>query len=297
MLLSSTLVVGSKRSCSAPNVRQLKQPRRRRQQQRPHKFAYLTMKNNIFARFARAFFIFWHFVDVLVLSTTLNYLFCSCVDDVSIWWQMFNFVFLCPKRWFQFNSRVVRTHFSSIMTLNHWKMIAETRSYIFRWLSCFRQRRVELKPPVTPMRLPKRNTLTFTARVRSIRKRIGSNKIDISRQNRSEQLFEFQSEKRIFPSWSRTNPRCAIIDVISVVSNNWPVRIYNSNTIFCEELRNWDWPFHATSFPKKNCATEAAMDDKNSLPRARSKKRWLPRSCEKQNKYTFAMPTSQYWVT
>ena len=35
----------------------LKQPRRR-QQQEPHKFAYLTMKNSIFARFARAFFIF-----------------------------------------------------------------------------------------------------------------------------------------------------------------------------------------------------------------------------------------------
>ena len=31
----------------------------------PHKFAYLTMKNSIFARFARAFFIFWHFEDVL----------------------------------------------------------------------------------------------------------------------------------------------------------------------------------------------------------------------------------------
>ena len=38
-------------------TRELKQPRRRRQQ-KPHKFAYLTMKNSIFARFARAFFIF-----------------------------------------------------------------------------------------------------------------------------------------------------------------------------------------------------------------------------------------------
>ena len=98
--------------------RDLKQPRRRRQQ-KPDKFAYLTIKNSIFARFARAFFSFWHFEDVLVLSTTWNDLFCSCVDDVSIWWQMFNFVFLCAKRWLQFNSRVVRTHFSSIMTLNN----------------------------------------------------------------------------------------------------------------------------------------------------------------------------------
>ena len=110
----------------------------------PHKFAYLTMKNSIFARFAGAFFIFWHFKDVLVLSTTLNDLFWSCVDDVSIWRQIFNFVFLCPptKRWFQFNFRIVRTHFSSIMTLNNRKMIVETRSYIFRWRSRFRRRRV-----------------------------------------------------------------------------------------------------------------------------------------------------------
>ena len=126
--------------CLECSNRELMQPRRRRQQ-KPDKFAYLTMKNRIFARFARAFFSFWHFVDVLVLSTTWNDLFCSCVDDVSIWWQMFNFVFLCPKRWFQFNSRIVRTHFSNIMTLNNWKMIAETRSYIFRWRSRFRRPR------------------------------------------------------------------------------------------------------------------------------------------------------------
>ena len=94
-------------------------------------FAYLTVKS-IFARFARAFLFFWHFEDGLVLSTTWNDLFCSCVDDLSIWWQMFNFV-LCPKRLFQFNSKIVKTHFSSKMDLNNWKMIAETRSYIFRW--------------------------------------------------------------------------------------------------------------------------------------------------------------------
>ena len=126
---------------------ELKQPRRRRQQE-PHKFAYLTMKNSIFARFPRAFFIFWHFVDVLVLSTTWNDLFRSCVDDVSIWWQMFNFV-LCPKRWFQFNSRILRTHFSSIMTLNNWKMIWETQSYIFRWRSRFCRRRACLSSLMT----------------------------------------------------------------------------------------------------------------------------------------------------
>ena len=44
-----------------------------RQQQKPHKFAYLAVKNIIFARFARAFFIFWHFEDVLVLSRDVTW--------------------------------------------------------------------------------------------------------------------------------------------------------------------------------------------------------------------------------
>ena len=59
---------------------------------KPHKFAHLTTKSSIFARFAPAFFIFWHFEDVLVLSMTWNDFFCSYVDDVNIWWRMFNFV-------------------------------------------------------------------------------------------------------------------------------------------------------------------------------------------------------------
>jgi len=141
-------------------IRELKQPRRRRQQ-RAYKFAYLTTKNSIFARFARALFIFWHFEDVLVLSRTWNDLFCSCVDDVNIWWQMFNFVFLCPKRWFQFNSRIVRTHFSSIMALKNWKMIAETRSSIFRWRSRFRRRRAYLSSLLLVDRKPKKMTITI----------------------------------------------------------------------------------------------------------------------------------------
>ena len=139
-----------------PRTRELTQPRRRRQQ-KPHKFAYLTMKNSIFARFARAFTIFWHFEDVLVLSMTWNDLFCSCVGDVSIWQQMFNFVFLCPKRGlFQFNSRTVITHFLSIMTLNNRNMIAETRGYIFRWRSRLCRRRVGLSSLLTRVACPPR---------------------------------------------------------------------------------------------------------------------------------------------
>ena len=48
--------------------------------------------------FARAFFIFWHFEDVLVLSTTWNDLFCSCVDGVSIYDDKCSIsVFLCQS--------------------------------------------------------------------------------------------------------------------------------------------------------------------------------------------------------
>ena len=91
-------------------------------------FAYFTMKNSSFA---------W------------TGLFCSCVDDVSIRWQMLNSVFLPPKRWFQLNSRKTRAHFASIMTSNNWEMIAETRGYIFRWRSRSRRRRVCLSSLVT----------------------------------------------------------------------------------------------------------------------------------------------------
>ena len=119
------------------------------------------------------------------------------------------------------------------------------------------------------MRPPKRNTLTFTVAVRSIPKYIGSIKIDISKQNRSYQLFEFQTEERNF-HWRgdvqiSKNLRYAIIDVIFVVSKNQPVSIYNSNTIFCGQCRNWDWTFQAISFPKKIHTTEAAMDNKIPL--------------------------------
>ena len=130
------------------NSRELKQPRPRRQQER-HKFAYLTIKNNSFARFARAFFIFWHLADVLDLSTTWNDLFCSCLDDVSIRWQMFNVVFLPLKRWFQFNSKIVWPHFANVMSLNNSEIIPEMQSDIFIWRSCCRRRRVCLNSLVS----------------------------------------------------------------------------------------------------------------------------------------------------
>ena len=100
------------------------------------------MKNSIFARFVRVFFIFSHFEDVFVLSMTWNDLFSSCVDDLTWAYDDKCSILSCPKHRFQFNSRIVKAHFSGIMTLNNWKVIAETRNVIFRWHSHFRRRRV-----------------------------------------------------------------------------------------------------------------------------------------------------------
>ena len=104
-----------------------------------------------------------HIMNIIISTNWYKYikqekqifdLFCSCVDDMNIWWQLFNFVFLCPKRWFQFNSGIARTHFSSIMTFNNWKMISETRSYIFRWRSRIRRRRVCLSSLLLSLTFP-----------------------------------------------------------------------------------------------------------------------------------------------
>ena len=134
-------------------------------------------------------------------------------------------------------------------------------SYTLQWVQ---SEVVQHQLNVTPMRPPKRNKLTFTVVVRSILKFRGSIKIDISK---TTGQISFLNSKPIF-----------------VVSNNQLVSIYRSNTIFCGQFRNWDWPFHATSFPKKNYTKEAV------------KKRWLPRYRENQNKITRAMPNGQYWV-
>ena len=84
--------------------------------------AYLTTKSNSFV----------HFTDVLVLCTTWNNPFWSCVDDEHM---MTNFVVFSQRRWFQllFNSGIVISHFSSIKILINSVMIAETRNCIFCW--------------------------------------------------------------------------------------------------------------------------------------------------------------------
>ena len=102
--LSAILTLGS-----------FKQPRQQWQQKR-HRYCIF---HNSFA----------HSTDVIVLSTTWNDPFWSCVDDENM---MTNVVF-SQRRWFQFNSRIVRSHFASIKTLISSVMIAETRSCIFWW--------------------------------------------------------------------------------------------------------------------------------------------------------------------
>ena len=105
----------------------LKQPRRRRRQQKRHKFAYLIMKNNSFARLTSAFF------DVKWLVLQL----CGRSEHMM---TKLSFDGLLISE--ALNSRIVRTYFAIIMTLNNWDTIKETRSYIFRWLSRCRRRRV-----------------------------------------------------------------------------------------------------------------------------------------------------------
>lgn len=86
----------------------------------------LTVKNSSFASVAQEFFIYVHFGGVLVLSTTQNDLFCSCVD-------VDKFFFLSPNCWDRFDSRIVRTYSASKMTWNNQEVISEKQSWIFRW--------------------------------------------------------------------------------------------------------------------------------------------------------------------
>ena len=118
----------------------------------------------------------------------------------------------------------------------------------------------------------------------------------ISKQNRSDQLFEFQTEEKIFPSWCRTS-----INKPPLRYHRRDLRCLQQST--CKHLQQQNHFLQAIQklrftfpCPKKIYTTEAAMDDKNSLSRGQSKKQCLPRSREDQNKNTRAMPTAKYWV-
>ena len=85
-----------------------------------------------------------HFSSFVILKTSSFFLWREMTFFAVVWttWAYDDkcSILSCPKRWFRFNSRIVKPHFSGIMTLNNWK-IAEMRSDIFRWRSRFRRRR------------------------------------------------------------------------------------------------------------------------------------------------------------
>ena len=162
-------------SCTAVFDRKLKHPGRRQRQKEYYKFAYLTVKNGTFARFACPLFIFVHFAAVLVLSTTWNDLFRRCVNDVINWRQIFTFLFPSASRSYQFNSRIV-----SILKAKWLGMITEAWCFIFRWRSFCRRRRPSLSSLIscskmktkagTPSGLPQRRR-THTAGAGSRKRR------------------------------------------------------------------------------------------------------------------------------
>ena len=87
-----------------------------------------------------------HFSSFDILKTFSSFLWREMTFFAVVWttWAYNDkcSILSCPKRWFQFKSRIVKAHFSGIMTLNTWKIIAETQSDSFRWRSRFRRRRV-----------------------------------------------------------------------------------------------------------------------------------------------------------
>ena len=74
---------------------ELKQPRRRRRQER-HKYPYLTIKNFSYACLANFLYLNISFT-LLVLSMAWNQLFCICMDDVSTLDKFWIFIVLSPN--------------------------------------------------------------------------------------------------------------------------------------------------------------------------------------------------------
>ena len=112
----------------------------------------------------------WQWKTVFLHALHVHFSFFDILKTSSFFlWREWPFLQLCgrrehmltnvqfclvdPKRWFRFNSRIVKAHFSGIMTLNNWK-ISETRSDICRWRSRFRRRRVCLSSLISLLILP-----------------------------------------------------------------------------------------------------------------------------------------------
>ena len=68
-----------------------------------------------------------HFSSFDILKTFSFFLWREMVFFAVVWttWAYDDkcSILSCPKRWFQFNSRIVKAHFSGIATLNNWKIL------------------------------------------------------------------------------------------------------------------------------------------------------------------------------
>ena len=64
-------------------------------------------------------FLFFHISHTFSFFPQLEMTCFAVVWTTWTWWQVFSFVHLSLKRWFQFDSRIVGTHCTSVMTLNN----------------------------------------------------------------------------------------------------------------------------------------------------------------------------------
>ena len=75
-----------------------------------------------------------HFSSFDILKTFSFFLWREMTCFAAVWttWAHDDkcSILSCPKRWVQFNSRMIKAHFSGIMTFNDWKMIAETNGQL-----------------------------------------------------------------------------------------------------------------------------------------------------------------------
>ena len=122
--------------------RELKQPRRRRQQkQNLHIWQWKTV-------FLHALHVHFSSFDILM---TFSFFLRREMTCFAVVWTTGAYNDKCSI----LSSYVPSARSILIpMTLNNWKMIAETRSYIFRCRSCFRRRRVCLSSQIKEIEQP-----------------------------------------------------------------------------------------------------------------------------------------------
>ena len=127
------------------DTRELKQPRQRRQQKPTNLHIWQWKTVSLHA-------LHLHFSSFDILKTFSFFLRREMTCFAVVWttWAYDDKCSILSSYFPSAGSNFIPgylTHFSSMITLNNWKMIAETRSYIFRWRSRFCHRRVCLTLP------------------------------------------------------------------------------------------------------------------------------------------------------